>query len=97
VRLVLVGKLPRRRAYFDALQAFAYEEGLTPEEVVFTGHVAHESSSPAPGRGVRVDEQHEGRAFVESMLTRVPVLPTGHRCRTRSGLGRSSRRSASPR
>ncbi len=30
VRLLLVGKLPRRRAYFDALQALLYEEGFTP-------------------------------------------------------------------
>ena len=28
---------PRRRGYFDALQSFAYEEGFTPAEVVFTG------------------------------------------------------------
>ena len=33
VRLLLVGKLPRRRAYFDALQALLYEEGFTPSEV----------------------------------------------------------------
>jgi glycosyltransferase involved in cell wall biosynthesis len=78
VRLVLVGKLPRRRAYFDALQAFAYEEGLTPDEVVFTGHVAHDELL-ACYRSARVFvsmSEHEGFGvpLVESMLTRVPVL-----------------------
>ena len=33
LRLLLVGKLPRRPAYFDALQALLYEEGFTPSEV----------------------------------------------------------------
>ncbi|HET7747678.1 MAG TPA: hypothetical protein VFM29_10290, partial [Vicinamibacteria bacterium] len=37
VRLVLVGKLPRNRRYFDALQSLFHEEGLTAAEVVFTG------------------------------------------------------------
>jgi glycosyltransferase involved in cell wall biosynthesis len=78
VRLVLVGKLPRRRAYFDALQAFAYEEGLTPDEVVFTGHVAHDELL-ACYRAAHVFvsmSEHEGFGvpLVESMLTRVPVL-----------------------
>jgi glycosyltransferase involved in cell wall biosynthesis len=78
VRLVLVGKLPRRRAYFDALQALAYEEGLTPAEVVFTGHVAHDELL-ACYRAARVFvslSEHEGFGvpLVESMLMRVPVL-----------------------
>ena len=34
VRLLLVGKLPRRRSYYDALQSFFYEEGFTPSEVL---------------------------------------------------------------
>ena len=41
VRLILVGKAPRRLAYLDALQALAYEEGFTPWEVMFLGHVPH--------------------------------------------------------
>jgi glycosyltransferase involved in cell wall biosynthesis len=41
VRLLLVGKLPGRGRYFDALQSLLYEEGFTPAEVVFTGHVDH--------------------------------------------------------
>jgi L-malate glycosyltransferase len=78
VRLVLVGKLPRRRAYFDALQALAYEEGLTPEEVVFTGHVAHDEllACYATARVFVSMSEHEGFGvpLVESMLMRVPVL-----------------------
>ncbi len=78
VRLLLVGKLPRRRPYFDALQAFAYEEGLTPAEVVFTGHVAHDELL-ACYRAARVFvsmSEHEGFGvpLVESMLMDVPVL-----------------------
>ena len=30
VRLLLVGKPPRRREYMDALQSLHYEEGFTP-------------------------------------------------------------------
>ena len=78
VRLVLVGKLPRRRGYFDALQAFAYEEGLTPAEVVFTGHVAHDDllACYAAARVFVSLSEHEGFGvpLVESMLMRVPVL-----------------------
>ena len=78
VRLVLVGKLPRRRAYFDALQALAYEEGFTPEEVVFTGHVAHDDllACYAAARVFVSMSEHEGFGvpLVESMLMRVPVL-----------------------
>jgi glycosyltransferase involved in cell wall biosynthesis len=78
VRLVLVGKPPRRRAYFDALQALAYEEGFTPEEVVFTGHVAHDDllACYATARVFVSMSEHEGFGvpLVESMLMRVPVL-----------------------
>jgi L-malate glycosyltransferase len=78
VRLVLVGKLPRRRAYFDALQAFAYEEGLTPAEVVFCGHVAHDDllAAYASARVFVSMSEHEGFGvpLVEAMLVRVPVL-----------------------
>ena len=78
VRLVLVGKLPRRRAYFDALHALAYEEGFTPEEVVFTGHVAHDDllACYAAARVFVSMSEHEGFGvpLVESMLMRVPVL-----------------------
>ncbi|MCG6921199.1 MAG: glycosyltransferase family 4 protein [Acidobacteria bacterium] len=78
VRLVLVGKSPRRRAYFDALQALAYEEGFTPWEVVFLGHVSHDdllACYAAAGVFVSMSE-HEGFGvpLVESMLMRVPVL-----------------------
>ncbi len=78
MRLVLVGKLPRRRGYFDALQALAYEEGFTPEEVVFTGHVAHDEllACYAAARVFVSMSEHEGFGvpLVESMLMRVPVL-----------------------
>jgi glycosyltransferase involved in cell wall biosynthesis len=78
VRLVLVGKLPRRRAYFDALQALAYEEGFTPSEVVFLGHVDHRDllAAYASARLFVSMSEHEGFGvpLVESMLTGVPVL-----------------------
>ena len=78
VRLVLVGKLPRRGAYFDALQALAYEEGFTASEVMFLGHVAHDELV-ACYQAARVFvsmSEHEGFGvpLVESMLMRVPVL-----------------------
>jgi glycosyltransferase involved in cell wall biosynthesis len=87
VRLVLVGRLPRRATghghplrahYFDALQAFAYEEGLTPEEVLFTGHADHAdllACYAAADVFVSMSE-HEGFGvpLVEAMLMRVPVL-----------------------
>jgi glycosyltransferase involved in cell wall biosynthesis len=78
MRLVLVGKLPRRRGYFDALQALAYEEGLTPDECLFLGHVPHDELV-ACYRAARVFvsmSEHEGFGvpLVESMLMRVPVL-----------------------
>ena len=78
VRLLLVGKLPRRRHYFDALQALFYEHGFTPAEVVFTGHVAHDDLL-AYYRAARVFvsmSAHEGFGvpLVEAMLMDVPVL-----------------------
>jgi glycosyltransferase involved in cell wall biosynthesis len=87
VRLLLVGLHPRRatghgiplrRHYLDALVAFAYEEGLTPEEVVFTGHVEHDdllACYAAADLFVSMSE-HEGFGvpFLESMLMGVPVL-----------------------
>jgi L-malate glycosyltransferase len=87
VRLVLVGRFPRRATgrgqpvrahYFDALQAFAYEEGLTPEEVLFTGHVGHDELLACyASASVFVSmSEHEGFGvpLVEAMLTGVPVL-----------------------
>ena len=81
VRLLLVGKLPRRRAYFDALQALLYEEGFTPSEVVFTGHVDHDDLLAAYGAAhvfVSMSE-HEGFGvpLLEAMLMEVPVLAYG--------------------
>jgi glycosyltransferase involved in cell wall biosynthesis len=87
LRLLLVGRLPRRvtghgqpvpRHYFDALQALFYEEGLTPDEVVFLGHVADDDLL-ACYRAARVFvsmSEHEGFGvpLVESMLMGVPVL-----------------------
>jgi glycosyltransferase involved in cell wall biosynthesis len=87
VRLLLVGKLPRRatgegrplpRHYFDDLQSLHYEEGLTPDEVVFLGHVDH-ADLLACYRSARVFvsmSEHEGFGvpLVEAMLMDVPVL-----------------------
>jgi glycosyltransferase involved in cell wall biosynthesis len=87
VRLVLVGRLPRRATgegrplrshYYDALQAFAYEEGLTPEEVFFAGHVEHDDLLACyASASVFVSmSEHEGYGvpLVEAMLMGVPVL-----------------------
>jgi len=78
VRLLLVGKLPRRRHYYDALQSFFYEEGFTPAEVVFTGHVDHaEMLACYAAADVFVSaSEHEGFGvpLVEAMLMDVPVL-----------------------
>jgi L-malate glycosyltransferase len=78
VRLLLVGKPPRRRAYFDALQSFAYGEGFTPAEVVFTGHVDHDDllACYAAAHVFVSMSAHEGFGvpLVESMLLRVPIL-----------------------
>lgn len=87
LRLLLVGKLPRRetgegrpllRHYFDALQGLMYEEGFTPAEVVFTGHLDH-ADLLACYRHARVFlsmSEHEGFGvpLVEAMLLGVPVL-----------------------
>jgi glycosyltransferase involved in cell wall biosynthesis len=78
VRLLLVGKLPRRRNYFDALQALMYEEGLTPWEVVFTGHVEHDDllACYAAADVFLSMSEHEGFGLplVEAMLMKVPIL-----------------------
>ncbi|HXK10726.1 MAG TPA: glycosyltransferase family 4 protein [Vicinamibacteria bacterium] len=87
VRLLVVGRFPRRTTgdgrplkahYFDALQAFAYEEGLTPEEVAFIGHADHADLLACYAKAdVFVStSEHEGFGvpLVEAMLMRVPVL-----------------------
>jgi glycosyltransferase involved in cell wall biosynthesis len=78
VRLLLVGKLPKRREYFDALQSLMYQEGFTPSEVVFTGHLDHADLLACyASADVFVSmSEHEGFGvpLVESMLLDVPVL-----------------------
>jgi glycosyltransferase involved in cell wall biosynthesis len=78
VRLVLVGKLPRRRAYLDALQALLQEEGFTPWEAILTGHVSHaELLACYRSASVFVSmSEHEGFGvpLVEAMLMRVPIV-----------------------
>jgi glycosyltransferase involved in cell wall biosynthesis len=78
VRLLLVGKLPRRRRYFDALQSFFYELGFTPWEVVFAGHVEHDDllAYYASASVFLSMSDHEGFGvpFLEAMLLDVPVL-----------------------
>jgi glycosyltransferase involved in cell wall biosynthesis len=78
VRLLLVGKAARRRHYTDALQAFFYEEGFTPAEVVLTGHVSHDDllACYARARVFLCLSEHEGFGvpLVEAMLLDVPVL-----------------------
>ncbi len=78
LRLVLVGKRPRRREYMDALQALFYEEGFTPAEVLFTGHVDHDDllACYAAAHVFVSMSEHEGFGvpLVESMLMRVPVV-----------------------
>jgi glycosyltransferase involved in cell wall biosynthesis len=82
LRLVFVGKLPRRRPYFDALQALSYEEGFTAEEVLFLGHVDHDDllAAYATASVFVSASEHEGFGvpLVESMLTGVPVV--AYRC-----------------
>ena len=78
LRLVLVGKLPRRRQYLDALQSFLYDEGFTPWEVMLTGHVSHAellACYRAASLFVSMSE-HEGFGvpLVEAMVMRVPIL-----------------------
>lgn len=87
LRLLLVGKLPRRetgkgeplrRHYFDALQSLLYEEGLTPDEVVFTGHVDHADllAYYASAHAFVCMSDHEGYGvpLVEAMQMRVPIV-----------------------
>jgi L-malate glycosyltransferase len=78
VRLVLVGKPPRRRGYLDALQSLMSEQGMTPWDVVFAGHVDHRdllSCYRTASVFVSMSE-HEGFGvpLVESMILDVPVL-----------------------
>ena len=78
VRVLLVGKLPRHRGWFDALQSLAYEQGFTPWDVLFLGHVDH-SELLACYRAAAVFvsmSEHEGFGvpLVEAMRLRVPVL-----------------------
>jgi glycosyltransferase involved in cell wall biosynthesis len=86
-RLLLVGRLPRRetgagapleRHYFDGLQAFFHELGLSGDDVVFTGHLAHDELI-ACYRAAHVFlclSEHEGFGvpLVEAMLLDVPIL-----------------------
>ena len=78
LRLLLVGKGPRRRAYHDALQALMYEEGFTPWEVVLTGHVDHDDllACYAAAHVFVSMSEHEGFGvpLVEAMLMGVPIL-----------------------
>lgn len=78
IRLLLVGKLPRRRHYFDALQALSYEEGFTPWEVLLPGHVAHDDllAYYASAHVFVSLSEHEGFGvpLVESMLMDVPIV-----------------------
>ncbi len=78
VRLVLVGKLPREHAYYDALQRLFYDHGLTSLEVLFLGHVTHDdllACYHAAHLFVSMSE-HEGFGvpLVEAMLLDVPIL-----------------------
>jgi glycosyltransferase involved in cell wall biosynthesis len=87
VRLVLVGKHPRRetghgrpltRHYLDALLRMSRELGLDEGEVLFTGHVDHaELLACYASAHVFVSmSEHEGFGvpLVEAMLMDVPVL-----------------------
>ena len=78
VRLLLVGKLPRRRHYFDALQSLFYEEHFTPWEVLLPGHVSHDDllAYYAAAHVFVSASDHEGFGvpLVESMLMDVPVV-----------------------
>jgi len=82
VRLVLVGKLPRRREYMNSLQSLFYEEGFTPAEILFTGHVEHDDllAAYAASHVFVSMSEHEGFGvpLVESMLMRLPVV--AYRC-----------------
>lgn len=82
LRLLLVGKPPRRREYMDALRSLHYEEGLSAAEVMFTGHVAHDDllACYAAAHVFVSMSEHEGFGvpLVESMLMRVPIV--AYRC-----------------
>lgn len=87
LRLVLVGKLPRRETgrgeplrghYFDTLQRFFYELGFSSDEIVFTGHVDHRELLAAY-RAADVfvcASEHEGFGvpLVEAMRMDVPIV-----------------------
>jgi glycosyltransferase involved in cell wall biosynthesis len=78
VRLLLVGKPPRRPGYLHALHALARSLGLGPSDVVFTGHVDH-AELVACYRAAHLFvsmSEHEGFGvpLVEAMLLDVPVL-----------------------
>jgi glycosyltransferase involved in cell wall biosynthesis len=87
VRLILVGKLPRRetgegrpvqRHYLDGLLNLAHEEGLREDDLLLTGHVDH-ADLLACYRTADVFlsmSEHEGFGvpLVEAMLMNVPVL-----------------------
>jgi len=87
VRLVLVGKLPRRetghgrpltRHYLDGLLGLAGELGLEDGEVLFTGHVDHADllACYATAQVFLSMSEHEGFGvpLVEAMLMDVPIL-----------------------
>ena len=81
VRLLLVGKGPRRRGYADALQSLMYELGFTSAEVLFTGHVSHREllACYAAAHVFVSMSEHEGFGvpLVEAMLMDVPILARG--------------------
>ena len=78
VRLVLVGKPPRRPGYADALRSLAYELGFTSAEVLFLGHVPHREllACYAAAHVFVSMSEHEGFGvpLVEAMLMGVPIL-----------------------
>ena len=78
LRLLLVGKPPRKPGYADALRSLSYELGFTSAEVLFTGHVSHaELLACYASAHVFVSmSEHEGFGvpLVESMLMGVPIL-----------------------
>jgi glycosyltransferase involved in cell wall biosynthesis len=78
LRLVLVGKPPRRPGYADALRSLAYELGFTSSEVLFLGHVPHREllACYASAHVFVSMSEHEGFGvpLVEAMLMDVPIL-----------------------